>query len=53
MSYPKIDVEKAIAWCEQKTGKNLARSQREALKTALASRVVIITGGPGVARPPS
>ena len=50
VNYPKIDVEKAIDWCEQKTGKKLARSQREALKTALASRVVIITGGPGVGK---
>ena len=50
VNYPKIDVEKAIAWCEQKTTKNLAQSQREALKTALASRVVIITGGPGVGK---
>ncbi len=50
VTYPKIDVEKAVAWCEQKTGKTLAPSQREALKTALTSRVVIITGGPGVGK---
>jgi exodeoxyribonuclease V alpha subunit len=50
MNYPKIDIEKAITWCEEKTGKNLARSQREALKTALENHVVIITGGPGVGK---
>ena len=50
VKYPKIDVDKAIAWCEQKTGKSLAPSQREALKTALNNRVVIITGGPGVGK---
>ena len=50
VTYPKIDFEKAVAWCEQKTGKTLAPSQREALKTALTSRVVIITGGPGVGK---
>ena len=33
-----------------KTGKTLAPSQREALRTALNSRVVIITGGPGVGK---
>ncbi len=50
VAYPRIDFEKAIAWCEQRTGKTLAPSQREALKTVLASRVAIITGGPGVGK---
>jgi exodeoxyribonuclease V alpha subunit len=50
VTYPKIDIDKAVAWCEKKTGKTLAPSQREALKTALSSRVVIITGGPGVGK---
>jgi exodeoxyribonuclease V alpha subunit len=50
VTYPKIDFEKAVAWCEQKTGKTLAPSQREALKTVLTSRVAIITGGPGVGK---
>jgi exodeoxyribonuclease V alpha subunit len=48
--YPQIDFDKAVAWCEQKTGKTLAPSQREALETVLANRVVIITGGPGVGK---
>jgi len=48
--YPAIDFEKAVAWCEQRTGKTLAPSQREALKTVLTNRVVIITGGPGVGK---
>ena len=30
--YPAIDFEKAVAWCQQKTGKELAPSQREALQ---------------------
>jgi exodeoxyribonuclease V alpha subunit len=50
VAYPAIDMEKAIAWCEQRTGKTLAPSQREALKTVLANRVAIITGGPGVGK---
>ena len=50
VTYPKIDFEKAVAWCEKKTGKTLAPSQRDALKTALTSRVAIITGGPGVGK---
>jgi RecD/TraA family predicted helicase len=48
--YPPIDFEKAVAWCERRTGKTLAPSQREALKTVLANRVVVITGGPGVGK---
>jgi exodeoxyribonuclease V alpha subunit len=49
-AYPQIDFEKAVAWCEHRTGKTLAPSQREALKTILANRVVVITGGPGVGK---
>jgi exodeoxyribonuclease V alpha subunit len=49
-NYPPIDVEKAMAWCQQKTGKELAPSQREALALALTSRALIITGGPGVGK---
>src|SRR6266480_3821086 len=48
--YPPIDFEKAVAWCERRTRKTLAPSQREALKTVLANRVVVITGGPGVGK---
>src|SRR5437870_4150363 len=48
--YPPIDFEKAVAWCERRTGKTLAPSQREALKTVLANRIVVITGGPGVGK---
>jgi exodeoxyribonuclease V alpha subunit len=49
-NYPPIDVEKAVVWCQQKTDKELAPSQREAVKQALTSRVLIITGGPGVGK---
>src|SRR5713101_729694 len=48
--YPPIDLEKAVAWCERRTGKTLAPSQREALKTVLAKRATVITGGPGVGK---
>jgi exodeoxyribonuclease V alpha subunit len=49
-AYPLIDFEKAVQWCEAKTGKTLAPSQRDALQTVLTCRVVIITGGPGVGK---
>jgi exodeoxyribonuclease V alpha subunit len=48
VAYPPIEMEKAMAWCEQRTGKTLAPSQREALKTALFNRAAIITSAPGV-----
>jgi exodeoxyribonuclease V alpha subunit len=48
--YPPIDFDKAIAWCERQTRKKLSPSQREALKTVLGHRVVVITGGPGVGK---
>jgi exodeoxyribonuclease V alpha subunit len=45
--YPSIDFEKAVAWCEQSTGKQLAPSQREAVREILRNRIAIVTGGPG------
>jgi exodeoxyribonuclease V alpha subunit len=49
-NYPPIDVERAVAWCQEKTGKELAPSQQAALRQALASRSLILTGGPGVGK---
>lgn len=49
-NYPAIDFEKALTWCEQRTGQTLALSQRAALRQALTSRVLVITGGPGVGK---
>ena len=49
-SFPPIDQDKAAAWCQVKTGKELAPSQLAALRQALSSRALIITGGPGVGK---
>lgn len=49
-NYPPIDVEKAMSWCEQRTGQVLAATQRAALRHALTSRALVITGGPGVGK---
>jgi exodeoxyribonuclease V alpha subunit len=45
-----IDPDKAIPWIEQRTGLVLAESQRSAVALALASKVLVITGGPGVGK---
>ena len=49
-THPVMDIGKAIEWCEKKTGRELAVSQKEAIKVASQSRVLIITGGPGVGK---
>ncbi len=48
--YPSIDIEKAIAWWQEKSNYKLAASQREAIRHTITSRCVIITGGPGVGK---
>src|SRR5207244_10800594 len=45
--WPAIDADKAIPWVEQRTKLALADSQREAVRVALVSKVLVITGGPG------
>src|SRR5205814_2770120 len=50
LPWPWIDPEKAIPWVETHTKITLAPSQSEALHTALASKVLVITGGPGVGK---
>jgi len=45
-----IDADKALPWIEQKTGLTLAASQAEAVRLALKSKVMVITGGPGVGK---
>jgi exodeoxyribonuclease V alpha subunit len=48
--WPSIDAEKAIPWVEKRTRLALAESQKEAIRVALASKVLVITGGPGVGK---
>jgi exodeoxyribonuclease V alpha subunit len=48
--WPCIDAGKAIPWVEGRTGLALADSQKEALRLALRSKVLVITGGPGVGK---
>ena len=48
--WPSIDAAKAIPWVEKRTKLALAESQIEAVRVALASKVLVITGGPGVGK---
>jgi exodeoxyribonuclease V alpha subunit len=48
--WPWIDPNKAIPWIEQRTSLTLADSQKAAVATAFASKVLVITGGPGVGK---
>jgi exodeoxyribonuclease V alpha subunit len=45
-----IDPEKALPWIEQKTSLSLANSQVAAIRQALLSKILVITGGPGVGK---
>src|SRR5512134_1942448 len=45
-----IDAVKAIPWVETKAGITLAASQRKAVQLALTTKVLVITGGPGVGK---
>ncbi|MGE0580229.1 MAG: ATP-dependent RecD-like DNA helicase [Reyranella sp.] len=50
LPWPPIDAERALPWIEAKTGLALADSQAEAVRLALRSKVLVITGGPGVGK---
>ena len=50
LPWPAIDAEKAIPWGERRIGMTLAESQRQAVGLALAAKLLVITGGPGVGK---
>ncbi|MBO6777958.1 MAG: ATP-dependent RecD-like DNA helicase [Marinibacterium sp.] len=50
LPWPDIDADKALPWIEQKTGLTLATSQAEAIRIALRSKTMVVTGGPGVGK---
>jgi exodeoxyribonuclease V alpha subunit len=45
-----IDAATAIPWVEGRTGLTLAESQRAAVRLAISSKLLVITGGPGVGK---
>ncbi|MFZ1108671.1 MAG: ATP-dependent RecD-like DNA helicase, partial [Rhodomicrobium sp.] len=50
LAWPEIDAAKALAWLGAKTPFALAYSQKQAVELALTSKVLVITGGPGVGK---
>jgi exodeoxyribonuclease V alpha subunit len=50
LPWPYIDPDKALPWIEKRTGLSLAESQVTAIRLALLSKVLVITGGPGVGK---
>ena len=50
LPWPPIDPDKAAPWIEQRLGFALAPSQSAAIKLALTSKALVITGGPGVGK---
>ena len=49
-AWPAVDSDKAITWVERKLGIDLAPSQKDAVALALKSKLLVITGGPGVGK---
>ncbi len=48
--WPDIDAARAIPWVEARLGLELASGQRDALTRALRSKMLVMTGGPGVGK---
>ena len=45
-----INADKAVPWVEERSGLQLAESQRAAIRLALIAKAFVITGGPGVGK---
>ena len=50
LPWPWIDPDKALPWIEKRIGFVLAESQIAAIRLALMSKVLVMTGGPGVGK---
>src|SRR3954447_3563052 len=50
LPWPWIDPDKALPWVEKQMGLALAESQVTAIRLALVSKVLVMTGGPGVGK---
>ena len=50
LPWPWIDPDKALPWAEKHIGLALAKSQIAAIRSALSTKVLVMTGGPGVGK---
>jgi exodeoxyribonuclease V alpha subunit len=50
LPWPSIDPDKALPWIEKRIGLAFAESQVAAIRLALTSKVLVMTGGPGVGK---
>ena len=50
LAWPWIDPDKALPWVEKRIGFGLAESQVTAIRLALISKILVMTGGPGVGK---
>jgi exodeoxyribonuclease V alpha subunit len=50
LPWPAIDTHAALHWVEEKTSISLSPTQKQAIEVALSSKVLVITGGPGVGK---
>src|SRR6516165_3090820 len=50
LPWPPIEAAKAVSWVEERSGLKLADSQRAAIRLALASKALVITGEPSVGK---
>ncbi|CAN5356762.1 ATP-dependent RecD-like DNA helicase [soil metagenome] len=47
---PKSDIDKALVWVESRMTITLSKSQQEAIRKAMTSKVMVLTGGPGTGK---
>jgi exodeoxyribonuclease V alpha subunit len=45
-----IDIERAITWFEEQQKITLAEEQKEAIRKAATSKLLVVTGGPGTGK---
>jgi exodeoxyribonuclease V alpha subunit len=50
LHFIKVNIDKAIQWAQREININLAEKQELAVKTAVQSKLMIITGGPGTGK---
>ncbi len=50
LPWEKLDAGKALEWVSQRIGLKLAPSQKAAVTLAMSSKILVLTGGPGVGK---